>query len=145
VLDERTFTGSGYGKPTLAKRVPAGERWQYEIKHDGYRAQCYVREGVVQVFTKSGLDYADRLPAIVAGMAALPVGSAIVDGEAVMVGQDGVSDFFALHAALSAGARLPRSCSRSTPSSWTARISGCGRLSSAGRCWPRAWSGPGLA
>ncbi len=35
-------------------------------------------------------------------MAALSVGSAIVDGESVMVGTDGVTDFFALHAALSA-------------------------------------------
>jgi ATP-dependent DNA ligase len=25
-------------KPTLAHKVPVGERWQYEIKHDGCRA-----------------------------------------------------------------------------------------------------------
>ncbi len=87
-------------KPTLRLKAPSGSRWQYEIKHDGYRAQCHVNAGAVRIFTKSGFDWAARMPAIAAAIEALPVSSAVIDGEAVMVGADGVSDFFALHSAL---------------------------------------------
>jgi bifunctional non-homologous end joining protein LigD len=89
-------------KPTLRSRAPVGSRWQYEIKHDGYRAQCHVNGGNVRIFTKSGFDYAPRMPGIVQALQALQVDSAVIDGEACMEGPDGVTDFFALHAALSA-------------------------------------------
>jgi bifunctional non-homologous end joining protein LigD len=87
-------------KPKLAKRVPRGELWQYEIKHDGYRLQAHVTGQGVTLFTKTGHDWTDRLPGLVASLEALQVGSAILDGEAVMEDDSGISDFFALHAAL---------------------------------------------
>jgi bifunctional non-homologous end joining protein LigD len=87
-------------KPTLAGKVPVGELWQYEIKHDGYRIQAHLHEGEVWLFTKSGLDWTDRMPGIAEAVRALPVRSAILDGEAIMEDEEGVSDFFALHAAL---------------------------------------------
>ena len=43
------------------------------------------------------------MPAIRAALERLDVQSAILDGEAVVLGRDGISDFFALHAALAAG------------------------------------------
>lgn len=85
---------------TLAERVPTGPLWQFEIKHDGYRVQAHVGAGAVRLYTRGGYDWADRMPAIAAAMAALPVTSAIIDGEAITEGADGTSDFFALHAAL---------------------------------------------
>lgn len=87
-------------KPTLSDRVPAGDLWQYEIKHDGYRAQCHVHAGHVRIFTRRGHEWSDRMPGIRVALERLPVQSAILDGEAVIVGPDGVSDFFALHKAL---------------------------------------------
>lgn len=89
-------------KPALSAKVPTGPRWQYEIKHDGYRIQAHVHGDLVRLFTKSGLNWTDRMPAIAAAMRDLPVQSAVLDGEAVMVDEQGVSDFFALHAALAA-------------------------------------------
>jgi len=89
-------------KPTLRPKAPSGSRWQFEIKHDGYRAQCHVNGGQVRIFTKNGFDWAPRMPAIVAALEQLPVSSAVIDGEAVMEGPDGVTDFFTLHAALAA-------------------------------------------
>ncbi|HVI28891.1 ATP-dependent DNA ligase [Hansschlegelia sp.] len=89
-------------KPTLRLKAPSGSRWQFEIKHDGYRAQCHVNGGQVRIFTKNGFDWAQRMPAIVAALEQLPVSSAVIEGEAVMEGPDGVTDFFALHAALAA-------------------------------------------
>jgi bifunctional non-homologous end joining protein LigD len=87
-------------KPTLAHKVPTGARWQYEIKHDGYRAQCHVHQGQVRIYTKSGHDWSTRMPGIVADLETLVPHSAVIDGEACMVGADGKTDFFAIHAAL---------------------------------------------
>jgi bifunctional non-homologous end joining protein LigD len=87
-------------KPTLRSKAPVGDRWQFEIKHDGYRAQCHVNGGRVRIFTKSGFDYAPRMPAIAQALQSLRVDDAVIDGEACMEGADGITDFFALHAAL---------------------------------------------
>jgi bifunctional non-homologous end joining protein LigD len=65
-------------KPTLQPRVPVGDRWQYEIKHDGYRAQCHVHEGRVRIYTKSGHDWAARMPGLVADLEALQVRSVAI-------------------------------------------------------------------
>jgi bifunctional non-homologous end joining protein LigD len=87
-------------KPTLRAKAPVGDRWQYEIKHDGNRAQCHVSGGKVRIYTKGGFDWAARMPAIDAALQALQVDDAVIDGEACMEGSDGISDFFALHGAL---------------------------------------------
>jgi bifunctional non-homologous end joining protein LigD len=89
--------------PTLVRTSPSGQDWLHEIKHDGYRVCCVLDRGKVGIFTKRGLDWADRMPGIAAALADLKLRSAVIDGEAVMVGADGISDFFALHAALARG------------------------------------------
>jgi bifunctional non-homologous end joining protein LigD len=40
--------------------LPEGEKWQYEIKFDGYRAQLHKRGNKVRIFTSSGLDWSDK-------------------------------------------------------------------------------------
>jgi bifunctional non-homologous end joining protein LigD len=65
-------------------------------------AQCHVHDGWVRIYTKGGYDWAARMPGIVADLEMLPVRSAVLDGEACIVGEDGVTDFFAIHAALAA-------------------------------------------
>ncbi|MFC3692574.1 ATP-dependent DNA ligase [Chenggangzhangella methanolivorans] len=87
-------------KPTLVTDAPTAKGWAFEIKHDGYRMQAHVNAGAVRLFTKSGLDWADRAPKIRSALERLPVEAAVIDAEAVMVGEDGISDFFALHSAL---------------------------------------------
>lgn len=89
-------------KPTLVAKPPHGRDWAFEVKHDGYRAQTHVNAGAVRIFTKSGFDWAARMPGIVAALERLPCESAVIDGEAAMIGADGVTDFFALHSALAA-------------------------------------------
>jgi bifunctional non-homologous end joining protein LigD len=42
-------------------------------------------------------------PGIKVALEALPVSSATIDGEAIIAGEDGISDFFALHEAVAAG------------------------------------------
>ena len=86
--------------PTLVREAPHGRNWLHEIKHDGYRTICVIDQGNVQIYTRRGHDWADRMPSIARALSALKVRSAVIDGEAIVIGEDGLSDFFALHAAL---------------------------------------------
>jgi len=75
----------------LRDRLPKGEGWLYEVKFDGYRMQVHKAGRAVTLYTRSGADWTDRFPHLVAALTALP-GSAIIDAELVHV--DG---FEALH------------------------------------------------
>ncbi|WP_421590677.1 DNA ligase D [Shinella sp. M27] len=87
---------------TLATTPPAGERWLHEIKFDGYRLQARIEAGRVKLLTRSGLDWTKKFgKAVIAALAALPVGTALLDGELVVETGAGASDFSALQADLS--------------------------------------------
>jgi bifunctional non-homologous end joining protein LigD len=83
--------------PTRGTKVPAGPDWIHEIKHDGYRL-IVQREGKrVRLFTRNGHDWTDRYPLIVEVALKNRSSSFVIDGEAVLLGVDGVSDFDGLH------------------------------------------------
>jgi bifunctional non-homologous end joining protein LigD len=86
--------------PTLAQTVPSGPQWAFEIKADGYRFICRREGDRVRVFSRNARDWTDRVPLIVEAMLALPVTSATVDGEGVVVDERGVTDFERLRTAL---------------------------------------------
>jgi ATP-dependent DNA ligase len=84
--------------PTRGTKVPAGPDWLHEIKHDGYRL-IVQREGeLVRLFTRRGYDWTYRYPLIVAAARRLQPSSFVIDGEAVVFGEDGLADFERLHA-----------------------------------------------
>jgi bifunctional non-homologous end joining protein LigD len=77
--------------------VPAGPDWLHEIKHDGYRLIVH-REGKrVRLFTRNSHLWTDRYPLIVEAALRNRSTSFVIDGEAVLLGVDGISDFNALH------------------------------------------------
>jgi bifunctional non-homologous end joining protein LigD len=83
--------------PTRRTEVPAGADWLHEIKHDGYRL-IVQREGKrVRLFTRRGYDWSDRYPLITEAALRLRKQSFVIDGEAVVLGPDGISDFDGLH------------------------------------------------
>jgi bifunctional non-homologous end joining protein LigD len=86
--------------PTLASEVPSGPLWVHEIKHDGYRFICRRDGERVRVFSRNGRDWTDRVPLIAEALLALPVLSATVDGEGVVVDERGLSDFDCLRSAV---------------------------------------------
>jgi bifunctional non-homologous end joining protein LigD len=99
----RVATGLRFIEPQLASPVdqpPEGKHWIHEIKHDGYRCQVLLERGHARVFTRNGYDWSDRYPSIVQAAAPLPCLSAIIDGEAIVQDQNGVSDFEALNSAM---------------------------------------------
>src|SRR4051794_5683256 len=70
-------------KATLVDHVPAGSGWIHEMKYDGYRCELAICGGEAKVYTRSGLDWSDKFPEIVAAARELEVGSALLDGEIV--------------------------------------------------------------
>jgi bifunctional non-homologous end joining protein LigD len=89
---------------TLVPKPPTGKRWLHEVKFDGYRLQVRIEAGRAKLFTRSGLDWTRKFGKdLLAGFAALPVSTAMIDGELVVENSAGSSDFSALQEALSEG------------------------------------------
>lgn len=88
---------------TLASEAPEGQDWLHEIKLDGYRIQARVENGHAQLLSRRGNDWSSRLPSIASALGALPVESALLDGELVVLRDDGISDFQLLQNSLEAG------------------------------------------
>ena len=86
--------------PTISRSVPAGPQWAYEITHDGMRFLVYANENGI-VYSRGGHDWSERLPAITAALKSLPVRSVVLDGEGVICGRDGKSDFDRMRACFS--------------------------------------------
>jgi bifunctional non-homologous end joining protein LigD len=78
---------------TLADRPFRDEDWLFEVKWDGYRLQAVVRDGKVRTFTRSGKDGEAYFPRLLAPPSWIDAREAIVDGEVVAVGDDGLPDF----------------------------------------------------
>jgi len=94
----------------LSAKLPDGDAWGYEIKWDGYRVFVHVEYGKVRVLTKNGHDWTSRFPAIADAARTLGPVTAIFDGEAVVLDEQGRSDFNALVASL--GGRSGRGYSK---------------------------------
>jgi bifunctional non-homologous end joining protein LigD len=77
--------------PRPARQPPSGPRWIDEIKHDGFRILAHRNGDRVQLITRAGNNFASRFPLIVAAIAALPVRSCVIDGEAIVCGDGGLS------------------------------------------------------
>ncbi|HZI77937.1 MAG TPA: non-homologous end-joining DNA ligase [Vicinamibacterales bacterium] len=90
---------------TLVKRPPDGDDWLHEIKYDGYRMGCAISPDGVRLTSRNGLDYTAALPEIVADAKALPITSALLDGEVAVLLEDGRASFQALQQAMGEGKR----------------------------------------
>ena len=83
--------------PTRGTKVPDRPEWLHEIKHDGYRLIVQRKGKRVRLFTRNGYDWSHRYPLIVEAALRNRQSSFVIDGEAVLLGVDGRSDFDGLH------------------------------------------------
>jgi bifunctional non-homologous end joining protein LigD len=88
---------------SAADGAPGGDRWQHEIKFDGYRTQARIDAGEVRLLTRTGLDWTDRFSLIEQAVKKLGLGSAVLDGEIVVEDETGISSFSELVGALKNG------------------------------------------
>jgi bifunctional non-homologous end joining protein LigD len=92
--------------PSLALRMaaaPGGDAWLHEIKFDGYRLEARIENGKVKLLTRNRLDWTKRFTAVAMALATLQVETALIDGEVVVEGDDGLTSFSELVADLKAG------------------------------------------
>jgi bifunctional non-homologous end joining protein LigD len=83
--------------PTKATAVPDGPEWLHEVKYDGYRLRVERGGDRVRLITRAGYDWTKRYPWIVEAALKNRQKRFVIDGEAVILGVDGISDFDALH------------------------------------------------
>ncbi|HEX6011807.1 MAG TPA: DNA ligase D, partial [Geminicoccaceae bacterium] len=103
---DRRVPMPAFVKPQLATpaaAAPSGDGWLHELKHDGYRCQLRIEAGSALVRTRGGHDWTPRFARVAEAAAALPMSSALLDGEAVVLDEHGVSRFGLLRRALEAG------------------------------------------
>jgi bifunctional non-homologous end joining protein LigD len=81
---------------TLADKAPVEDDWVHELKYDGYRILCRVKNKSVKLVTRNNHDWTSKLHRIAKAAAALPVNSAWLDGEVVALKPDGSISFQAL-------------------------------------------------
>lgn len=92
--------------PHLATTVsapPEGDDWLHELKLDGYRIQLHIEEKSgkreTKIYTRKGLDWTHRMTDIARTAGQLPVKSALIDGEVVVLDASGKTSFADLQAA----------------------------------------------
>src|SRR4029077_10905091 len=83
--------------PTRGITVPSSPDWLHEVKYDGYRLRVERDGDRVRLITRGGYDWTKRYPWIVEAALKNRHKQFVIDGEAVVLGVDGISDFNALH------------------------------------------------
>jgi bifunctional non-homologous end joining protein LigD len=79
--------------PSLAEMPPTGPDWVHEIKHDGFRVMARRDGKKVRLISRKGKDLTYRFPLVVQAVAALPVHSCLIDGEAIISDATGLAVF----------------------------------------------------
>jgi bifunctional non-homologous end joining protein LigD len=87
----------------LAGKPPSGDSWVHEVKFDGYRLLARIDAGRAKLKTRSGLDWTTKFPSLKKALEALPVVTALFDGEVVVETERGTPDFAGLQTDLSEG------------------------------------------
>ncbi|PRY09963.1 ATP-dependent DNA ligase LigD phosphoesterase module /ATP-dependent DNA ligase LigD polymerase module [Pontibacter ummariensis] len=81
--------------PMMAKLTDGpfdSEDWVFEIKWDGYRAVAEVKDGQVELYSRSGKSFNEKYPPIVESLRQLGQ-EAVLDGEIVVLDEEGYATF----------------------------------------------------
>lgn len=77
----------------LVRKLPEGDRWQYEVKWDGYGGIAVLNGRSAHLWSRNEKDLGKRLGRIVEAVAELPVKNAVLDGEIVVLDEAGKPSF----------------------------------------------------
>jgi bifunctional non-homologous end joining protein LigD len=82
---------------TLAKELPKGPGWLFEVKWDGYRTIAYFRGGDPNLRTRRDQDYSERFAAVARELPrALRTSDCVLDGEVCAIDEQGRTSFSAM-------------------------------------------------
>ena len=91
------FEAFDFCLPTRGIKVPDRPEWIHEVKYDGYRLRVERDGDRVRLITRGGYNWTKRYPWIVEAALKNRHKQFVIDGEAVILGVDGISDFNAIH------------------------------------------------
>jgi bifunctional non-homologous end joining protein LigD len=80
---------------TLASGPFDDAGWRYEIKWDGYRTLAYVEDGKATLSSRNNKPFTEKYYPVAQAMAKWDI-DLVLDGEIVVIGEDGKADFGAL-------------------------------------------------
>jgi bifunctional non-homologous end joining protein LigD len=88
---------------TLSKDLPGRGDWLYELKFDGYRLLARLdAKGKARLVTRNGNDWTSKMKPLAEAVEALGVTSSWIDGEIVVLNEQGTPDFNLLQNAFDA-------------------------------------------
>ncbi len=108
--DASRETKAGFVEPMkaqLAKELPAGPEWTYEIKFDGIRALAIKRGGETRLFSRTEKDITRKYPQVAEAVERLGERSLVLDGEIVALDRRGLPSFQLLQSYEQAGQEKP--------------------------------------
>lgn len=85
---------------TLVRTPPASGRWLHEVKYDGYRMLARIVDGQARLISRTGKDWTDAFRSVAEALGRLPVKTAWLDGEVVVLDDNGRTSFQALQNAI---------------------------------------------
>lgn len=92
----------------LVNQVPKSGDWLYEVKYDGYRIIAYLEGEQVRLLSRNYNDYTEKFSPVADALATFAKGRAMVlDGEMVIIDDEGRSDFQALQNYLKSPRKRP--------------------------------------
>ncbi len=92
---------------TLVDQPPNGELWVHEIKFDGYRILAFKEGPEVLLKSRNNIDWTKELKAIAEAVKQIPCINTVVDGEVVLLDEDGKSNFQLLQNAIKGEQKAP--------------------------------------
>src|SRR4051812_3492704 len=77
---------------TLVDKPFDREGWLYEVKWDGYRALAFINKGTVELKSRNNKSFNDKFYPVTEAISKWKI-NAVIDGEVVVVGENGISNF----------------------------------------------------
>lgn len=78
---------------TLVEKPPSGNEWLHEIKFDGYRLLCFIKDKKIKFLTRNQKDWTEKFKELQLEIKKLNLKSAILDGEVIALNKNKQSDF----------------------------------------------------
>lgn len=94
-------------KARIARQMPKGRDWIYEIKFDGIRALCVKDRKDVRLYSRAENDLTSKYPEIASAVAGIGPESCVLDGEVAALDEEGRSSFQLLQSYHMLGSRKP--------------------------------------
>jgi bifunctional non-homologous end joining protein LigD len=89
----------------LVKHPPDGDDWLHEMKYDGYRIGCRIRNRTVHLISRNGKDWTAAFPEVAKAAVDVGASDAFLDGEVAIVLANGRTSFQALQNSFTGGPR----------------------------------------